>query len=82
MISKDSIESAYCFFHQKLRVYQYSKLDWQKDDIELAISEYVDDMDKALYHQLAGGKQEFLLDHESFEEDLTRAVNSLEKMMK
>ncbi len=82
MISKDSIESAYCFFHQKLRVYQYSKLGWQKDDIELAISDYVEEMDKDLYNQLAEGKTEFLLDHETFESDLTRAVNSLEKMMK
>ena len=36
MISKDSIESAYCFIHQKWRVYKFSTIDWQKDDIEYA----------------------------------------------
>ena len=35
MIGKDSIETAYAFMHQKLRVYEHSTLDWQKDDILL-----------------------------------------------
>ena len=38
MITKDSIETAYSFLHQKQRIYAHSTLDWQKDDIELAIS--------------------------------------------
>lgn len=42
--TKDSIESAYCFFHQKLRVYEYSTSPTQRDDIEYAISQYVDGM--------------------------------------
>ena len=37
MITKDSIETAYAFFHQKHRVYIYSNMDWQKDDIEYAL---------------------------------------------
>ena len=34
MITKDSIETAYSFLHQKRIVYIHSSLDWQKDDIE------------------------------------------------
>ena len=44
MITKDSIETAYSFLHQKRNVYIHSTLDWQKDDIEMAIDSYVDDM--------------------------------------
>ena len=40
MITKDSIETAYSFLHQKQRIYVHSTLDWQKDDIEIAISDY------------------------------------------
>ena len=37
MITKDSIETAYSFLHQKQRIYVHSTLDWQKvtkDSIE------------------------------------------------
>ena len=44
MITKDSIETACSFLHQKQRIYVHSTLDWQKDDIELAISDYANDM--------------------------------------
>ena len=40
MITKDSIETAYSFLHQKQRIYVHSTLDWQKDDIEIAIASY------------------------------------------
>ena len=43
-ISQDCIESAYCFIHQKLRVYEFSTNPTQRDDIEYAISQYVDGM--------------------------------------
>ena len=43
-ISKDSIEAAYCFFHQKWQVYRFSGSPQQKDEIEYAISLYVDAM--------------------------------------
>ena len=82
MISRDCIESAYCFFHQKQRVYEYSTLDWQKDDIELAISKYVNGMDMNLYRLLADGKEDFLLDHTCFASDLEKAVNRLDGLMK
>ena len=41
MIAKDSIETAYSFLHQKRNVYIHSSLDWQKDDIEYAVSAVV-----------------------------------------
>ena len=43
MITKDSIETAYSFLHQKQRIYIHSTLDWQKDDIEIAIASYADE---------------------------------------
>lgn len=49
-VRKDAVQLAYAFFHQKQRIYQYSTLDWQKDDIEYAIEDYVSQMDKELYN--------------------------------
>ena len=66
MITKDSIETAYSFLHQKQRIYVHSTLDWQKDDIEYAIS---------------GGRADFLRDHKRFKEDITKAVEILENML-
>ncbi len=81
MISQDSIESTYCFFHQKERVYRYSTLDWQKDDIEQAIGGYVDGMDRELYACLSNGRADFLLDHTTFAHDLAQAVDTLDRLM-
>jgi hypothetical protein len=81
MITKDSIETAYSFLHQKQRVYVYSTLNWQKDDIEIAIASYVDDMSKELYDIISGGRADFLRDHKQFQEDITLAVEKLEKML-
>ena len=72
MITKDSIETAYSFLHQKQRIYIHSTLDWQKDDIELAISDYANDMSQELYDAISG---------ERFQEDITKAVEILEKML-
>ena len=63
MINKDSIESAYCFLHQKYRVYEFSNSETQRDDIEFAIASYVNDMNKELYAHLAKGRKEFLCNH-------------------
>ena len=52
MITRDSIETAYSFLHQKRNVYIHSSLDWQKDDIEYAIASYVDDMNRNLYEAI------------------------------
>lgn len=81
MISKESIETAYCFLHQKLRVYQYSTMDWQKDDIEYAIGNYVADIPAELLALLSNGKADFLVDHKRFQADMTEAVEQLEQML-
>ncbi len=81
MISRDSIETAYCFFHQKERVYAHSTMDWQKDDIEYAIYSYVESMNPELYAALSGGKADYLLNHATFHADMLHALSSLEQMM-
>jgi hypothetical protein len=82
VITKDSIETAYSFLHQKQRIYAHSTLDWQKDDIEVAIASYADDMSQELYTTISGGKPDFLRDHKRFLEDITLAVETLEEMIK
>ena len=81
MISHDSIESAYCFFHQKMRVYEYSNNPTQRDDIEYAIAQYVEGMNRQLYSLLADGKENYLVDHVSFEADMRDALQKLEERM-
>lgn len=81
MIPKDSIETAYSFFHQKWQVYRYSTMQWQKEDIEYAISSYVDGMNKELYALLARGRESFLQPSETFASEMDEAVHQLEKMM-
>ena len=81
MITKDSIETAYSFLHQKRNVYIHSTLDWQKDDIEYAIGSYVDDINLDLYEILSDGRVDFLRDHKRFQEDITLAVEKLENML-
>ena len=63
------------------RIYVHSTLDWQKDDIELAISDYANDMSQELYDAISGGKADFLRDHKRFQEDITKAVEILENML-
>ena len=81
MITKDSIETAYSFLHQKRNVYIHSSLDWQKDDIEYAIASYVDDMNQELYDTIAEDRADFLRNHKRFQEDITQAVEQLERML-
>lgn len=81
MITRDSIEIAYSFLHQKRNVYIHSHLGWQKDDIEYAISSYVDDMSPELLRTISDGRPDFLRDHKRFEEDITRAVEILGKLL-
>lgn len=56
-------------------------MDWQKDDIEYAISSYVDGMNKALYDKLADGRHDFLCCHDRFHCDLLHALDMLEGML-
>ena len=81
MVTRDSIETAYSFLHQKLRVYIHSTIDWQKDDIELAIGSYVDDMSQELYEAISNGKTDFLKDHKRFGDDISLAIERLERML-
>ena len=59
----------------------HSTRDWQKDDIELAMDSYVDDMSQELYEALYCGRADFLREPKRFGEDITLAVNRLEKML-
>ena len=81
MITRDSIETAYSFLHQKRQVYIHSSLDWQKDDIEYVIASYADDMSQELYEVLSDHRSDFLRDHKRFEKDITEAVKQLESML-
>ena len=81
MITKDSIETAYSFLHQKQNVYIHSSLDWQRDDIEYAVGSYADSMCSELYDALSDGRADFLHDHKRFRDDITLAVNRLEAVL-
>ena len=81
MTSRHSIETAYSFMHQKRNVYIHSTLAWQRDDIEYAIAQYVDEMNAELLEALSDGRADFLRDHRRFEQDITRAVERLEAML-
>lgn len=81
MITKDSIEAAYCFIHQKYRVFSFSKNSTQKDQIEYAIAQYAEQMNPDLYLKLAGERRDFLLSHSSFAEDMERAEKLLGNML-
>lgn len=77
-VSREAIETAYCLLHQKLRVYEYSTMEWQRDDIEYAIAQHVEQMPAPLYEALSAGRKDFLLDHRSFETDMRQAVTAME----
>ncbi len=81
MISKDSIETAYSFLHQKRNVYIHSTMDWQRDDIECAVASFVDEMSQELLDAISLGQKDFLSDHQRFEENITLAVDRLEMML-
>ena len=80
MISKDSIEAAYAFFHQKWRVYSQSHDERQRDDIEYAIADYAGNMNRELYRWLAGGRKDFLFAHDNFEADIKTAIGRMESL--
>lgn len=81
MLTRDSLEAAYCFFHQKYRVYEHSQSASQRDDIEYAIASYVEQMSPELYRKLAADRNDFLLDHTHFARDLSDAIHHLESML-
>jgi hypothetical protein len=53
----------------------------QKDDIEIAIADYAGGMSSELLDFISGGRADFLRDHTRFVEDITQAVETLEKML-
>ena len=77
-MNRNSVEQAYAFFHQKLKVYAYSTSEKEMDHIEDCIASYANGMSEALFDELSGGNPAFLHEHSSFREDLTRAVNTME----
>lgn len=81
VFSPDSVQWAYCILHQKLRVYQQSNIPQQRDEIENVVSSYVMQMDWDLYNYISGGNPDFLMEHDSFGQDLATAVDKLEKLM-
>lgn len=56
-------------------------MQWQKDDIEWSIGSYVDDMSQELYDVISDGRADFLRDHKRFKDDITKAVEQLERML-
>ena len=81
MITRAGIETAYCFLHQKERVYAHSTMDWQRDDIEYAIDDYSHQMSPELYELISGGRTDFLRSHTRFHEDILSAMEQMERML-
>lgn len=81
MLTKDSIETAYSFLHQKRNVYVHSTMEWQRDDIEYAVASFVDEMSKELLEVISQGRTDFLKDHRKFGNDITLAVQQLEQLL-
>ena len=81
MVTKDSIETAYSFLHQKRNVYVHSSMEWQRDDIEYAVASFIDDMSEELMEVISHGRTDFLNDHEKFGDDITLAVQQLERLL-
>ena len=80
-VSRAAAESAYCIFHQKWRVYQYSTSPSQRDDIEYAVASYAMEMSPELYRILADGRDGFLMAHTRFASDMKAALDGLERML-
>ena len=47
----------------------------------MAIGSYVDGMSQELYEAISDGRADFLRDHKRFGEDITQAVERLEKKL-
>ena len=78
---RNAIEQAYAFFHQKLKVYEYSTSEKEMDHIEDSIANYANSMSKELFDDLSGGNPAFLYEHTTFQEDLTKAVRMMENWL-
>ena len=81
MIDRNAIEQAFAFFHQKLKVYEHSPSEQERDHIEDVIARYADSMSPTLFSQLSNGHPSFLHEHLTFQQDLTKAVNTMEQWL-
>lgn len=81
VFSRQAVESAYCIFHQKQRVYEHSANPVQLDDIEYAVSSYAMEMDRGLYGWLSSEHKGYLMEHSTFGADLQNAVSRLERLL-
>ena len=78
---RNAIEQAYAFFHQKLKVYEYSTSEKEMDHIEDCIANYSNSMSKELFAELSNGNEAFLHEHTTFQEDLKKAVCLMAKWL-
>ncbi|MBP3202684.1 MAG: hypothetical protein J6M31_03650 [Bacteroidales bacterium] len=78
---RNTIEQAYAFFHQKLKVYEHSTFEKEMDHIEDCIANYANSMSKELFAELSDGNAAFLHEHTTFQEDLKKAVRQMESML-
>ena len=69
---RNTIEQAYAFFHQKLKVYEHSTSEREMDHIEDCIVDYANSMSKDLFNELSQGNPVFLHEHTTFQEDRWR----------
>lgn len=81
METRNAIELAHSFLHQKLRVYEFSVSETQRDDIEYAIAEYVNSMSESLLNAISCGNAAYLREHSCFEEDMRSALQRMEAML-
>jgi hypothetical protein len=77
-VDRNVIEQAYAFFHQKLKVYEHSTSESERDHIEDSIAAYSNAMSKDLFDELSHGNPVFLHEHCSFLTELAQAVTTME----
>ena len=80
-VDRNIIEQAYAFFHQKLKVYEYSTSEKEMDHIEECIANYANSMSPQLFAELSNGNPAFLHEHTTFQEDLKKAVRMMEELL-
>lgn len=80
VITRDGVEQAYCFFHQKHRVYIHSRDERQREDIEWAVEQYASQMSAALREAIST-HEGFLGDPTCFLDDLEAALTALERIL-
>ena len=78
---RNTVEQAYAFFHQKLKVYEHSTSEKEMDHIEDCIANYANSMSPQLFAELSNGDEAFLHEHTTFQDDLKKAVCIMEEML-